>query len=82
MLTLPALIVIFFTKREWLRTTAWCVWVLGLIHSLAKGHVLLYVLTAALWLSVLYLIRWIIRKAKTKRVTKAESNDMDTTYEN
>ena len=82
MLTLPALIVIVFTKRDWLRNTAWCVWVLGLIHSLAKGTILLYILTAATWLGVLYLIRWIIRKAKTKRVTKAESNDMDTTYEN
>ena len=82
MLTLPALFVIVFTKRAWLRATAWCVWVLGLIHSLAKGNVLLYVLTAALWLSVLYLIRWIIRKAKSKRGTKAESNNVDTTYEN
>ena len=82
MLTLPALFVIVFTKRAWLRNTAWCVWVLGLVHSLAKGTAILYVLAAVLWLSVLYLIRWIIRKAKSKRVTKNESNDVDSIYEN
>ena len=82
MLTLPALIVIVFTKREWLRVTAWCVWGLGLIHSLAKGTVILYVLATALWLGILYFIRWIIRKAKSKRVTKTESNNVDTTFEN
>lgn len=82
MLTLPALIVIVFTKREWLRVTAWCVWGLGLIHSLAKGNVILYVMAAALWLGILYLIRWIIRRAMSKRVTKAESSNVDTEYEN
>ena len=82
MLTLPALIVIVFTKRDWLRNTAWCVWVLGLIHSLAKGTILLYILTAATWLGVLYLIRWIIRKARSKRESRAESNAVDSTSRN
>ncbi len=82
MLTLPALFVIVFTKRAWLRATAWCVWVLGLIHSLAKGNVLLYVMTAAFWLGILYLIRWIVRRAKSNRVTKAEANDVDSTLRN
>lgn len=80
MLVLPSLIIIVFAKRVWLRYTAGCIWLLGLINSLAKGTVIIYILATALWLGILYLIRWIIRKARSKRASRAESNELDSTY--
>ena len=44
MLPLLSLVAIVFTKRDWLRNTAWCIWGLGFLHSIAKGTVLLYIL--------------------------------------
>ena len=80
MLVLPSLIIIVFAKRVWLRNTAWCIWLLGLLHSLAKGTIIMYILATALWLGVLYFIRWIIRKARLKRGSRADSNDLNSTY--
>ncbi len=57
MLPLLSLVAIVFTKRDWLRNTAWCIWGLGFLHSIAKGTVLLYILWTPMWLGILYLIR-------------------------
>ena len=62
MLTLFALVVIVFTKRQWLRAIAWGVWSLGLLYSFGKGTFFLYIPATAMILGILYLIRWIIRK--------------------
>lgn len=65
MLSLIALVVIVFTKRQWLRTVAWCIWGLGFLYSFAKGTFFLYIPATAMILGVLYLIRWIIRKTRS-----------------
>ena len=39
MLSLIALVVIVFTKRQWLRTVAWCIWGLGFLYIICKRNV-------------------------------------------
>ena len=65
MLPLLSLVAIVFTKRDWLRNTAWYIWGLGLFYSIAKGTFFLYIPGTAIILGVLYVIRWIIRKARS-----------------
>ena len=65
MFILLSLIIVVFAKRAWLRNTAWCIWGLGLLYSIAKGTFFLYIPGTAMILGVLYVIRWIIRKARS-----------------